>query len=257
MIEMYKEKTSKVLNLVIIVIILFVLGNFFISEHDRKAEEAKRIEKLEQEKINKINQKNKLKDIHIEVLESDKTYEEMTPKERTAAIEITGDYWDKLTVEQQKKYSSRKQIILDTKKEAVEKWNSEKDAIEKWNSEKNNTNELPKNNISKMKFGELLSSIVNGKTLIIKAKISPSFSNKTTIDQNGYNVEDIILNQGGDSFDEIQYWAVADMNDGSEGKVISFTLNKDQINSIKNKQLVGNKIVDNANDVWVLPSLLK
>ena len=254
---MYKEKTSKVLNLVIIVIILSIVGNFFISEHDRKVEEAKRLEKLEQEKIDKVNQKNKLKDIHIEVLESDKTYEEMTPKERTAAIEITSDYWDKLTVEQQEKYFDRKQVIIDTKKEAVEKWNSEREAIEKWDVEKNNTNELIKSNISKVRFGELLSSTVNGKTLVIKAKVSPSFNNKTTIDQNGYNVEDIILNQGGDSFNEIQYWAVADMNDGSESKVISFTLDKNQINAIKNKQLVGNQIVDKANDVWILPSLLK
>lgn len=124
-------------------------------------------------------------------------------------------------------------------------------------TEKNNTSESSTNKTYKLKFGELLESNTNDNTLVVKAKISPSFSNKTTIDQNGYNVEDIILNQGGDSFDEIQYWAVADMNDGSEGKVISFTLNKDQINSIKNKQLVGNKIVENASDVWILPSLLE
>lgn len=123
-------------------------------------------------------------------------------------------------------------------------------------SEKNNTSESQSTKTYKLKFGELVDYNINDNTLIIKAKISPSYSNKTTISQNGYNVEDIILNQGGDSFDEIQYWAVADMDDGSESKVISFTLNKDQINAIKNKQIVGNQIVDKATDVWILPSLL-
>lgn len=46
------------------------------------------------------------------------------------------------------------------------------------------------------------------------------------------------------------------MNDGSESKVISFTIPKNQINAIKNKQIVGNQIVDKATDVWILPSLL-
>ncbi|EDT71926.1 putative lipoprotein [Clostridium perfringens D str. JGS1721] len=127
---------------------------------------------------------------------------------------------------------------------------------DKYQSEKTNTSESQSNKTYKLKFGELVEFNTNDNTLIIKAKISPSYSNKTTISQNGYNVEDIILNQGGDSFDEIQYWAVADMDDGSESKVISFTLNKDQINAIKNKQIVGNQIVDKATDVWILPSLL-
>lgn len=116
-------------------------------------------------------------------------------------------------------------------------------------------NKNSEGNISKLKFGELLDVNINDKILIIKAKISPSYNNKATIKQNGFNVEDIILNQGGDLFDEIQYWAVADMTNGDESKVISFTLTKDQINAVKNKQLLGNQIVDQANDVWILPSL--
>lgn len=249
---MVKEKTSKALNLSIVVIILIILGSFFISEHDRKAEEAKRIEKLKQEKINKINQKNKLKDIHIQLLESNKTYEDMTPAEKSAVTEII-NYWDELTPEQQERYSDRKKVILDTRKAAIEKMEAENKKNE---SSKSTEETTSKANISKLRFGKLISSTVNGKVLVVKAKISPSFSNKTTIDQNGYNIEDIILNQGGDSFDEIQYWAVADMNDGSESKVISFTVPKNQINAIKNKQIVGNQIVDKATDVWILPSLL-
>lgn len=200
----------------------------------------------------KKQQKNKLKDIHIQLLESNKTYEDMTPAEKSAVTEII-NYWDELTPEQQERYSDRKKVILDTRKAAIEKMEAENKKNE---SSKPTEETTSKANISKLRFGKLISSTVNGKVLVVKAKISPSFSNKTTIDQNGYNIEDIILNQGGDSFDEIQYWAVADMNDGSESKVISFTVPKNQINAIRNKQIVGNQIVDKATDVWILPSLL-
>lgn len=105
------------------------------------------------------------------------------------------------------------------------------------------------------RFGQFLECNVNGSTAVVKFKIQPSTSNKTTIDQNGYNIEDMILNQGADKYDEIQYWAVADMTDGSESKVISFTVDKDLISMIKNKQIVGNQIVDYGKDLWILPSL--
>jgi len=107
----------------------------------------------------------------------------------------------------------------------------------------------------KAKFGNILEANKLGKSLTIKFKIKSSISNKTTIDQNGFNVEDLILNQGASQFETINYWAVADMEDGSESKVISFTLNKDLIKSVKSQNTFGNQIVDKANDVWILPSL--
>lgn len=208
--------------------------------------------KVEEEQT---QQETKVADRHIEVLEATTTYEEMTPSERTAAVEIINDYWNELSVEQQEEYSERKEFILKTKDEAVAKWAAEKES-EKVNEEASVDSTItPTAKVSSLKFGELLDATTNDGILIIKAKISPSYSNKATITQNGFNVEDIILNQGGDSFDEIQYWAVADMTDGSESKVISFTLTKDHINSVKNEQLFGNEIVDKAIDVWILPSL--
>lgn len=106
-----------------------------------------------------------------------------------------------------------------------------------------------------LEFGELISKTITGDTLIIKAKIEPSINNEKTVSQNGFNVEDLIHNQGADKFEEIQYWAVADMNDGSEEKVVSFTLTKEQIDNVKNKTIVGNKLVDSSTDVWIHPSL--
>lgn len=107
----------------------------------------------------------------------------------------------------------------------------------------------------KIKHGEFLESSINDDTLVIKAKIEPSLNNKLTISQNGFNVEDVIKNQGGDQFKEIQYWAVADMTSGEESKVISFTLNEELIKNIKDGNVVANQIIDNAQDVYILPSL--
>ena len=111
-----------------------------------------------------------------------------------------------------------------------------------------------------LKFGDLLSAIENnidGKNVIVvKAKITSRLTNKMTIDQNYHNVEDLIKNQGCDKFDEIQYWAVADMADGSEGKVISFTVDSDLIQEIKSSAVVAIQMGDYVSDLYILPSLL-
>lgn len=107
----------------------------------------------------------------------------------------------------------------------------------------------------KMSNGELVDATINGTTLIVKAKIQPSFSNQATIDQNYFNVTDLVQNQGADVFREIQYWAVADMADGSEGKVIQFTAGRDLIRHIKEDGLLGGMIADYVGDLWILPSL--
>lgn len=103
--------------------------------------------------------------------------------------------------------------------------------------------------------GELVDTNVTGTTLVIKAKIQPSMTNKMTVDQNYYNVCDIIRNQCGEQYDEIQYWAVADMADGSEGKVISFTVPKSVISTIATQQFADNQLGDYVTDLWILPSL--
>lgn len=111
----------------------------------------------------------------------------------------------------------------------------------------------------KIAHGELLNwneNEIDGKqVLVVKAKISPSFTNELTINQNYMNVADIIKNQGGDAFDEIQYWAVADMQDGSESKVISFTLDSTTIQGIAAGNIVDIELGDYVSDLYILPSL--
>lgn len=104
--------------------------------------------------------------------------------------------------------------------------------------------------------GELLSVIDDEDGLaVVKVKISKSYSKSSTIAQNYFNVSDLIKNRGFDKYTEIQYWAVADMNDGSEQKVISFTLDKDTIQAIANNEIVDNQIGDYSDDLWVHPNL--
>lgn len=109
--------------------------------------------------------------------------------------------------------------------------------------------------ITSLKHGELLEYTTIAGPLVIKAKIESSLTNKLTINQNYMNVADIILNQGGNNFDEIQYWAVADMADGSESKVIQFTLDKNTIDGVYNGNIVDIQLGDYVTDLWILPSL--
>lgn len=110
-----------------------------------------------------------------------------------------------------------------------------------------------------IKFGEFLSAIENvideKNVIVIKAKIDSNLTNKLTIEQNYYNVVDLIRNQGCDKYDELQYWAVADMIDGSESKVISFTVDSDLIELIAAEKVLDNQVGDYVSDLWVLPSL--
>lgn len=110
-----------------------------------------------------------------------------------------------------------------------------------------------------LEYGELLElneNEVDGKAVVVvKAKIEPQADNKMTVDQNYYNVADLIETQGFDKYDEIQYWAVADMADGSESKAVAFTLDKDLIGKIAAGSFPANTLGDYVTDLWILPSL--
>jgi cytoskeletal protein RodZ len=120
------------------------------------------------------------------------------------------------------------------------------------------TTEVPetesKSNGYQLNTGTLLDVKENGSILVIKVKITGSYSNDATVQQNYHNVENIIK-QGGYQYNQIQYWAVADMTDGSEGKVISFTVNKSVIDSVYNGDLVASQLGDYVDELWIHPSL--
>lgn len=106
----------------------------------------------------------------------------------------------------------------------------------------------------KLAHGELLSVTENGSTVVVKAKIEPNLTDKMTIAQNYYSVSALIRNDGFDKYDEIQYWAVADIA-GDEMKVISFTLDKTAIDGVHDGNIVDSELGDYATDLWIAPAL--
>lgn len=106
-----------------------------------------------------------------------------------------------------------------------------------------------------LQYGELLSLHEQDGIAVVKAKIAPSFSNSATVSQNYYNIEALVKKHGFDKYDEVQYWAIADMTDGSEQKVISFTVPHDVLTKIAAGKLAINQLGSYVTDLWVHQSL--
>ena len=108
-----------------------------------------------------------------------------------------------------------------------------------------------------LKYGNLLDMYINdsGSLAVLKVKIDYASDKTATINQNYANIENFVLNHAGSIYDEIQYWAVADLPNGSEEKVISFTVSKDLIDSIADKSISGNDIGNYVDDLWLYSDL--
>ena len=104
-------------------------------------------------------------------------------------------------------------------------------------------------------YGEPLDLTETDGICVLKYKITSSATKKMTVNQNYYTVVNFIKDGRGDQYDEIQYWAVADMQDGSESKVISFTVSKDLIEKIKAGTVLPTIMGDYVDELWLLPSL--
>lgn len=152
------------------------------------------------------------------------------------------------------------------KKEAAERESSVAD------TEKPIETEIPQNEVPSqtdqpskpvpfsLEYGKLLDANPDGgvdmNTLVIKAKIEPNLTNRMTITQNYQNIIQMLQKDDYTQYDSIQYWAVADMTDGSEGKVISFTVDKSCIEAITNGTIAsGDTLEEYLTDLWILPSL--
>lgn len=146
-------------------------------------------------------------------------------------------------------------ILMDVELETIlnEDQEDEDDKEKGDNKEEAAASSLPET----LQFGKLLSVTETGTNdiVVIKAKIEPSYSNKSTIDQNYYNIEYLAKNYGFSRYNNVQYWAVADMTDGSEQKVISFEVSKDAMKMLEQGKYPANKLGDVVTDLWIHPSL--
>ena len=104
-------------------------------------------------------------------------------------------------------------------------------------------------------YGELLDLTETDGVCVLKYKITSSATKKMTMNQNYYTVVNFIKDGGGDQYNEIQYWAVADMQDGSESKVISFTVSKGLIEKVKAGTVLPTQMGDYVDELWILSSL--
>lgn len=103
--------------------------------------------------------------------------------------------------------------------------------------------------------GQLLDVTITGSTIVLKAKITPNITNKLTIQGCYFDIYEAIQKYGLDQYDELQYWAVADMTDGSESKVISFALPHDVLMKVASEEVLENQLSNIASDVWISPAL--
>ena len=117
--------------------------------------------------------------------------------------------------------------------------------------------------VNDIEFGELIevntARTNEGVSLFLEAMIESSESYNMAISQNLENIIEIIQNQGGNEFDEIQYTARMEMENGMETKVMSFTLNAETINGIyeENHEFGLSNLLTHINDLWLLPSLIR
>lgn len=107
-----------------------------------------------------------------------------------------------------------------------------------------------------LKNGDLVSVNYGGNgVIVVKGKIQGLFTNDQTVKQNYFSVCDLIKNWGFDSCQELQYWAVSDMTNGEEVKVVSFTLDRVSIEGVANGNIIENQLGDYVSDLYIHPSL--
>ena len=125
----------------------------------------------------------------------------------------------------------------------------------------NKTERLPKSDLpqqSLIPFGTLLdwtvNDLVSPKVIVIKTKITSNLTNKMTIGQNYHNIQSVA--KAGEYNDyNIKYWAVADMENGSESKVISFDVSSDVMKQLANDRILPGDLEKHVENLWILPSL--
>lgn len=109
----------------------------------------------------------------------------------------------------------------------------------------------------KLNFGDILDIAYNkeSETVVLKVKIKSNLTKNLTVKQNYMNAWEFIKAYTDVKYKELTYWAVADMTDGTESKVIQFTVPEDAINNVLNGSILENQLGDHVTDLFLHPSL--
>ncbi len=107
----------------------------------------------------------------------------------------------------------------------------------------------------KPKFGKLSKAEAFGSTLDITVKIDWILSGSSTVNQNYFNVCDMIQNQGADAYTTINYTAIMSTTDGGTTTVVFFVVSKSAIDLIKAGNFPEITLSDYVDDLWIHPQL--
>ena len=86
----------------------------------------------------------------------------------------------------------------------------------------------------------------------VKVKITLQKKENLSVNQNFFNVEDLILLHGFDICQEIQYTGIATLQGGGDSRVISFTIKKSAIDSVMLGDMTGDTMRDWVEDLILL-----
>lgn len=107
----------------------------------------------------------------------------------------------------------------------------------------------------KLKFGKLSKAEAFGSTLDITVKIDWISSGTSTVNQNYFNVCDLIQSQGADAYTTINYTAIMSTTDGGTTTVVFFIVPKSTIDLIKAGNFPEITLSDYVDDLWIHPQL--
>lgn len=110
------------------------------------------------------------------------------------------------------------------------------------------------NDVLKLQHGEVVSINESPSVTVIKVKVSQSYSNKATVNQNYYNLEGIVKNSRYGLCDELQYWAVTEEN-GEDVKIFACDLSGSLMDAIRDGSVFGEYIGKYADNLWIHPGL--
>lgn len=103
---------------------------------------------------------------------------------------------------------------------------------------------------------ELLEVNTFAGNIIIKAKVSKNLLNDKMIRNSCYfEVYEAIQDYKLQYYNNLSYWAVADMTNGTEQKVISFEVSQEVMEMVANETIYENQLVDYLTDLWISPVL--
>lgn len=107
----------------------------------------------------------------------------------------------------------------------------------------------------KLHQNDLLDVTSYGGNITIKAKIIVKSSNDLTRKSCYFDMYDAIKDYGLDNYLNLSFWAVADMTNGTEQKVISFDIPQDVMKKVADGSIEEGQLINYATDEWLSPAI--